>query len=198
MYRLFGRKGSGSVAPQMMLEELGLPHEVVWVSKEEAQQPAYRKIHPQGRVPALQLPNQQVMLESAAMVIHLCEVKPGVLAPEPGSSAHAQFLQWMVFLSAGLYETYLRYFYSDRYGEAGSVKAAAAKELITLYAVTEQALNPRLLREALTGADFYLWMLSSWHDDTAGLYRRFPKLGRLADEISERPAVAKVVQLNQG
>jgi len=57
---------------------------------------------------------------------------------------------------------------------------------------------PRLLREAMTGADFFLWMLSSWHDDPAGLYRRFPKLGRLADVIGERPAVAKVVQLNQG
>jgi glutathione S-transferase len=62
----------------------------------------------------------------------------------------------------------------------------------------EETLSPRLLREALTGADFYLWMLSSWNDDSAGLYRRFPKLGRLAEEISERPAVAKVVQLNQG
>ena len=198
MYRLYGRKGSGSVAPQMMLEELGLPHEVVWVSKEAAQQPAYRKIHPQGRVPALQLPNRQVMLESAAMVIHLCAVKPGVLAPEAGSSAHAQFLQWMVFLSAGLYETYLRYFYSDRYGEAASVKGKAAQELLTLYAVLEDTLSPRLLGEAITAADFYLWMLSTWHDSPEQLYRRFPKLGRLAEEVAERPAVAKVVQLNQG
>jgi glutathione S-transferase len=196
MYTLYGRKGSGSVAPQMILEELGLPHEVVWVSKEEAQQPAYRKIHPQARVPALKLPNQTVMIESAAMVAHLCNEKPGQLSPEPGSSAHGLFLQWMVFLSASLYETYLRYFYSARYGEAASVKAAAAQELEALYAVVERALHPRLLGEALTGADLYLWMLSSWHDSPADLYKRFPKLGRLAEEVSERPAVAKVAKLN--
>jgi hypothetical protein len=41
-------------------------------------------------------------------------------------------------------------------------------------------------------------MLSSWHDSPADLYRRFPKLGRLAEEVSERPAVAKVAKLNQG
>jgi len=198
MYRLYGRKGSGSVAPQAILEELGLPHEVVWVSKEEAQQPAYRKIHPQGRVPALMLPNQTVMIESAAMVIHLCGEQPGKLAPEPGSAAHALFLQWMVFLSASLYETYLRYFYSDRYGDAASVKQAAGSELDTLYGIIEQGLHPRLLGEALTGADFYLWMLSSWHDSPDALYRKFPKLGTLAKEISQRPAVAKVAKLNQG
>ena len=196
MYRLYARKGSGSVAPQMILEELGLPHEVVWVSKEDAQLPAYRKIHPQARVPALMLPNQTVMIESAAMVTHLCNESPGQLAPEPGSSAHALFLQWMVFLSASLYETYLRYFYSDRYGDAASVKKAAEQELLSLYAIIEQNLHPRLLGEALTGADLYLWMLSTWHDSPADLYRRFPKLGRLAEEISERPAVAKVAKLN--
>lgn len=198
MYRLYGRKGSGSAAPQMILEELGLPHEVVWVSKEEGQQAAYRKIHPQGRVPALMLPDQTVMFESAAMVIHLCNEKPGELAPQPGSSAHALFLQWMVFLSASLYETYLRYFYSDRYGDAASVKEAASGELLTLYGIIEQALHPRLLGEALSGADFYLWMLSTWHDAPEELYRRFPKLGRLAKEISQRPAVAKVARLNRG
>lgn len=198
MYRLYARKGSGSVAPQMILEELGLPHEVVWVSKEEGAQPAYRKIHPQGRVPALMLPNQTVMFESAAMVVHLCGEKPGTLAPEPGSSAHALFLQWMVFLSANLYETYLRFFYSDRYGDAASVKAAASEELLNLYAAVEDNLNPRLLGEALTGADLYLCMLSGWHDSPADLYRRFPKLGRLAEEVAERPAVAKVAGLNQG
>jgi len=196
MYRLYGRKGSGSVAPQAIMEELGLPHEVVWVSKEEAQLPAYRKIHPQGRVPALVLPDQTVMIESAAMAIHLCGEKPGKLAPQPGSSAHALFLQWMVFLSASLYETYLRYFYSDRYGEAASVKASAAQELDGLYDIVEQALHPRLLGEALTGADLYLWMLSSWHP-SADLYQRCPKLGRLAKEISQRPAVAKVAKQNQ-
>ena len=198
MYRLYARKGSGSVAAQIILEELALPHEVVWVSKEDAQQPAYRKIHPQGRVPALMLPDQTVMFESAAMVIHLCGEKPGKLAPTPGSSAHALFLQWMIFLSANLYETYLRYFYNDRYGDPAATKAAAAEELDRLFTVVEQSLHPRLLGEALTGADIYLVMLSSWHDQGADLYRRFPKLGRLAEEIMERPAVAKVMKLTQG
>jgi hypothetical protein len=52
---------------------------------------------------------------------------PAEMAPIAGSSAHARFLQWMVFLSANMYEAVLRYFYADRYSAAGDSAAAQIK-----------------------------------------------------------------------
>jgi hypothetical protein len=46
-------------------------------------------------------------------------------------------LQWLVFLSAGMYESNLRHFYPDRYGEAVSVKASADREIERIYGVLE-------------------------------------------------------------
>jgi len=199
MYRLYGRKGSGSVAPALMLLELGLPHEVQWISREAAREPAYRATNPTGKVPALQLPDGTMMLESAAMVIHLTQVRPSELAPLPGSSEYARFLQWMVFISSSLYETFLRFYYAPRYASGGEadaphVKAQAATDLLLHFDMTERALQPYLLGAKLSAADLYLWMLSTWYDPSPeALYQRYPRLAALARKVVERPAVQKVL-----
>ena len=202
MYKLFGRPGSGSVAPQMVLEELGLAHEVAWVDPTEAQGAAYRKINPTGKVPALLLPDGQAMFESAAMVIHLTDCHPSALAPRPGTPAHARYLQWMFFLSATLYETFLRYFYSDRFSSGGQndaarIKAQAGSDLLQAFGVLEDGLHPFLLGQELSAADLYLFMLSTWYHPSADdLYRRFPRLAAMARAVAQRPAVAKVMAAN--
>lgn len=199
MYRLYGRKGSGSLAPALLLLELGLPHEVNWVSREAAREPAYRAINPTGKVPSLELPDGTIMLESGAMMIHLTQVRPSELAPLPGSSEHARFLQWMFFISSSIYETFLRYYYAPRYASGGeadapNVKAQAAADLLAQFDLAERTLSPYLLGEKLSAADLYLWMLATWYDPSPdALYQRFPRLAALARKVLERPAVQQVL-----
>lgn len=202
MYTLYGRQGSGSVAPQILLEELGLPHEVVWVDPAAAQAEGYRQLCPTGKVPALRLPGGQAIFESAAMVVHLTDSHPTPLAPRPGTPEHARYLQWMFFLSATLYETFLRYFYAERYASGGQddaprVQQQAAAELLKAFALLEQGLDPYLLGQELSAADLYLFMLSTWYQPSAeALYGRFPRLAALARTAARRPAVAKVMAAN--
>ena len=204
MYRLYGRQGAGSVAPQLLLEELGLPYEMIWVTREEGQQADYRSVNPTGKVPALVLPDGTPIFESAAIVIHLTLVQPSDLAPPPGTTEHARFLQWMAYLSTALYETFLRFYYSDRYSSAGAVdapriKSQAHDDLDRCFDLLETALSPNLLGERLSAADFYLWMLATWAEPSPEeLYRHFPKIGELARRIEERPAAQKVLAANRG
>lgn len=203
MYRLYGRKGAGSVAPQLLLEELQLPYEMIWVTREEGQQADFRAVNPTGKVPALVLPDGTPIFESAAIVVHLTLVKPSDLAPPPATTEHARFLQWMAFLATSLYETYLRFYYSDRYSSAGSVdapriKAQAHDDLDRCFDLLEAALSPNLLGERLSAADFYLWMLATWAEPSPEeLYRHFPKIGDLARRIEARPAAQKVLAANK-
>lgn len=202
MYKLIGRKGSGSMAPHLALEELGVPYTITFVEREHLSTPEFLKLNPMGRVPALVLPTGQTMVESAAMLAYLTTAHPSKLAPEPGTLAHAQFLQWLVFLSANVYETYLRYFYADRYtaaGETGAapVKAQAAADLEKQFGIVEAALSPCLAGPDLTLADHYLYMLSTWYDPTAAaLYAKHPKIGALAKRLEARAAVQKVLKEN--
>ena len=199
MYKLYGRPGSGSLAVQVALEEIGAPYERIWVGQEAAEVARFRAINPTGRVPALALPDGTIMFESAAMLVHLALAHPrSALAPAAGSSAHAKFLQWMVFLSANVYEAALRMYYSPRYSTRGEADAEAIREQGTAdfrghLALVSQSLGPFVLGAEYSIADVYLYMLGSWHPgDKSELYARAPQLEAHAKHVSARPAVKKV------
>jgi glutathione S-transferase len=197
-YRLYGRRGAGSLAPQMLLEEIGAAYELLWVSKAPADIEAFRRISPAAKIPVLVLPDGTVVSESAAILIHLTNAHPAAaLAPGVGSSAHARFLQWMVFLSANMYEAALRYFYADRYSAAGEAAAAQIKrQALTDWTghleIVQAALSPYVLGAELSAVDLYLHMLVSWYpQDDPALASQFPKLGHHAELLRRRPATRK-------
>jgi glutathione S-transferase len=197
-YRLYARQGAGSLAPQMLLEEIGAAYELVWVSKAAAEIEAFRRVSPAAKIPVLGLPDGTVVSESAAILIHLTNAHPAAaLAPVAGSSAHAQFLQWMVFLSANAYEAALRFFYPDRYSAAGEAAAAQVKKQALAdwtghLEIVHAALSPYVLGAQLSAADHYLYMLVSWYPpDDPALASRLPKLRQHTELVQRRPATRK-------
>ena len=197
-YRLYSRRGAGSLAPQILLEEIGAAYELIWFSKTPADVEALRRVNPAGKIPALVLPDGTVLAESAAILIHLTNAHPEAgLAPPAGSTAHARFLQWMVFLSANLYEAVLRYYYSERYATTGAAAAPAikAQALQDYGAHLERVhgeLSPYVLGGKLSAADPYLHMLAAWYpEEEAPLASRLPKLAQHAELLRRRPATLK-------
>jgi glutathione S-transferase len=197
-YRLYARQGAGSLAPQMLLEEIGAAYELVWVSKAPAEIEALRRISPAAKIPVLVLADGTVVSESAAILIHLTNAHPAAaLAPVAGSSAHARFLQWMVFLSANAYEAALRFYYPERYSAAGEAAAAQIKtqalaDWTSHLENVHAALSPYVLGAKLSAADHYLYMLASWYPlDDPALASRLPKLRQHAELVRRRPATRK-------
>jgi glutathione S-transferase len=198
-YTLYGRQGAGSVAPQIVLETLGIPYDMVWVTKGQAELPDYLKINPTGKVPTLVLPDGTTMFESAAICLHLTNLYSG-LSPAITTAAHAKYLQWMVFLSANLYEALLRVYYSDRYSAAGEahaedVKARAMLQITQHLYLLEANLSPYLTGEVVSAADLYLFMLLDWLPQEA--HTRFSKITQLVTEIAKLPAVKTVMAQNR-
>ena len=198
-YRLYGRKNSGSFVVQVALEQIGVSFDLVWIGTEESDVAAFREVCPTGKVPALILPDGTVMFESAAMLIHLALAYPDSrLAPPPGTSQHAIFLQWMVFLSANLYESVLRIYYSDRYsargsGDAAAVRESGLKDFETHLGIASRGLGPYLLGADYSIADVYLSMLAGWYPEgREALFARLPALKRHADMLSTQAVLSKV------
>lgn len=193
-YTLYGRRGAGSLAPQILLEETGAPYELIFFGKTAPELEALRRVNPAGKVPCLVLPDGTAVAESAAMLIHLTNAHPEIgLAPPAGSTAHARFLQWMVYLSANLYEALLRYFYSERYSTSGAAAAPAIKaQALADYGAHLQRihaeLSPYVLGDQLSAADPYLHMMAGWYPDQASLASRLPKLAEHAALLRKRPA----------
>jgi glutathione S-transferase len=197
VYRLYGRKNAGSFAVQTVLEEIGAPYQLVFVGKSDAQLESYRRINPSGKVPTLVLPDGTAVAESAAMLIHLCDAHPAAaLAPPAGSAGHARFLQWMVFLSANVYEAALRCYYSERYSGAAAaaagIRAQAERDYARHLGSITAVLAPYVLGATLSAADPYLYMLTAWYPgDLAALHAQLPALARHAELLRQRPALRK-------
>lgn len=204
-YKLYGRANAGSLAVQIVLEEIGAPYELLWVGRTGAELEAFRRINPAGKVPALVLADGTPVFESAAILIHLTNAHPTAdLAPVAGSTAHARFLQWMLFLSSNVYEAVLRIYYSERYSTLGTAAAAQIKaQALQDYArhldLIHGALSPYVLGENLSAADPYLHMLAGWYpEDAPALGSRLPKLAQHAALLRRRPATRKAEEDHAG
>lgn len=177
-YRLYWAKNTGAMAPQFVLALANAPFELqpVDVANGEQHGEAYLRLNPLGQVPALQLPDGSIMTESAAMMLHLAERFPETgLLPPAGSSARAQVQRWLVFLSANVYESALRFYYSERYttdpSGGDAVRAAAEQALARQWGIIEGLLQPGpfLLGPQRSVVDLYVLMLSGWTDHAKSL-----------------------------
>ena len=204
-YKLYGRANSGSLAVQIVLEEIGAPYDIAWVGRAPEEVAALRRINPTGKIPALVLPDGTPVFESAAILIHLTLAHPAAnLAPPAGTTAHARFLQWMLFLSSNVYETVLRSYYPERYSTSGQAAANEIKrQAVADYArhleLIHGALSPYVLGETLSAADPYLYMMVAWYPgDLAALHARLPKLAQHAELLRRRAATIKAEQAHAG
>lgn len=97
--KLYHAPNTRSVRIVWLLEELGLPYELVRLKLGDPamRSPEYAKVHPLGRVPALQ-DGAVTILESGAIVQYvLARHGNRRLAPEVASPHFAPYLQWLHF-----------------------------------------------------------------------------------------------------
>lgn len=117
MYRLFYSPGACSLAPHIVLEEIGLPYEMELVSSSPSgdgmttMSAAWKAINPKGRVPALLgVPGRiggtdNLLTEANAIVMFLARSNPsvGLLPPDPAEEARC--LEWMNWLATSVHAT---------------------------------------------------------------------------------------------
>jgi glutathione S-transferase len=204
MYKLYGVKKWGSLGPQCILAELGVAHEMVWLTPEDRRGP-YRKINPMGLVPSLQLPDGRVVFESSAIVTHLTDAHPSDLAPRPGTPDHALYLTWLTWLNAEIYSTMNAAEFlesaDNTIGDAASrasLAQAVRRKVDGLFDIVEGHLGGGFMLGAnVSAVDHYLMMVTLWTTPNRhALYERCPNIGRVVAAINARPAVKKVLALN--
>ena len=198
-YRLYWSKGSGAFPAAVVLDAAGEKWTGVelTLAKSEQHRPDYLAVNPMGQVPALELPDGQVMTESAAIAWYLADRHPEAkLLPPRDDPRRATLLRWQIFGSAAIYEDDLRYYYPDRYttdpaGVAG-VKEAGKQAFARHCAMVAKALQPGpfLLGGEMTVVDVYLAMLASWHPGRPKAYEEHRALPRLIAAVKADDRVA--------
>jgi glutathione S-transferase len=205
MFTLYCRNGAGSMAVEALLALCGASYKVVVLDRNpDGSLPEFfHRINPKAEVPTLVLPDDSVMTESAAMMIHIADSFPRAgMAPAVDSPARPQFLRWIVFMATNLYMSDLRLFYPQRYttrpGECEGIKARAGEMMMEEFAILAAALGtkPFLLGERISAADIYAAMLTSWAPDMGALFARFANLKALYEAVTAVPAIKAVWERN--
>ena len=118
---------NASRIPHILLEELGLRFELLYVDRGKSAQksPAYLRLNPNGLIPVL-VDGPLVLYETAAICLHLADTNPGAgLAPEIGTAERAHFYKWLAWLTNTFQAALIVYFYPERWVNAGNAAGAA-------------------------------------------------------------------------
>lgn len=124
MYVLHYAPDNASLIVRLALMELDQPHRAVLVDRRVRAQDgaAYRRLNPNGLIPALETP-EGALFETGAILLWLSE-RHGALAPQPGDPARGDFLKWLFFVSNTLHADARLAFYADRHAGQGADVAA--------------------------------------------------------------------------
>jgi glutathione S-transferase len=192
---------NASMTPHMVLEELGVPYELVLVdrTKNAHHAPGYLKLNPNGKIPVL-VDGDLVLYETAAITLHLADTHAGAgLAPPLGTAERAHFYKWLMWLSNTLQAEMPLYFYSDRWADtpegAAALKRHAEAHIAGMVDQLEAELakhgGPWFLGAQYSVLDPYVLMLCRWTRGMARPARTLPHLGPYLQRLLSRPAVQR-------
>ncbi|MGZ8215015.1 MAG: glutathione transferase GstA [Methylosarcina sp.] len=195
--KLYYSPGTCALSPHIVAHELSLPIKLVKVdlkSKLTENGEDYRKINPNGYVPAVIFEDGKQLTEGPAIVQYLADLRPEHhLAPPQGSFERYRLQQWLNFITSEIHKGFSPLFNPTLPEDA---KRVLKSQLISrLDAVADHlATQPYLMGEQFTVADAYLFVTLRWGPSMGIELTRWPVLASYVDKISGRPAVRKAMQ----
>ena len=195
--KLFYMPGACSLAPHIVANEAGIDLELVKVdgaSKKTEQDQDYLATNPNGYVPALVLPDGELMTEASVVVQYLADQKPeSGLMPGAGDMARYRVQQWLAFVATELHKTFSPFF---KPGTPEATKETNRAHLSKRLAYVDRKLDGRsyLTGDAFTAADAYLWTILGWAKVVGIDLSPFANIQRYLGTVSARPAVQKTLR----
>ncbi len=199
-YTIFGDKGSGAFSAEAVLAEAGAPYEfrLVSLEKNEQKQPEFLAINPSGKIPALRLPEGDVITESSAILLTVADHFPNArLLPPQGSYPRALAFRWLAYMASEIYPMVEIVDYPERFAppgdEAKALRLKARDRVRERMLLIERSIaGPFLLAGGFSICDIYAAMFSRWSVGREWREENLKKVTALAAAVAERPAIAPV------
>lgn len=196
MLTLYHAPNSRSSRFVWLLEEIGQPYELELVSIQRgdgsgAQDAAYRKIQPHGKVPAIDH-DGTIVFESAAIALYLADAFPEArLGPRIGDPARGAFVTWLAYYTGVIEPAFVCK--ALGFTTTNSTTGWAPTEEILAHVDAQLARGPYVLGDAFSTADILL-------GSTFALFRGSPLLPDSAvrtayvDRLLARPALRRATE----
>ncbi|WCE32396.1 glutathione S-transferase family protein [Vibrio sp. SCSIO 43137] len=179
-----------------LLEELGLEYNIQPYQRDAVTflaPPELKAVHPLGKSPVLE-DNGLVIAESGAITEYLIDkFSDGKLAPEKGTTAYVEYLQWMHFAeSSGILPPLLKIFVLKDGCDTNFLGDYADAELAKVMSYLNSSLEGKryLIEERLTGADIMISFIVEALKNL-GEIEKYPNIQGYAAQLATHPAFVK-------
>jgi len=208
-YTIFGDKGSGAFSAEAVLAEVGAPYTFHLVSLEKIEQrkPEFLAINPSGKIPALRLPEGEIITESAGILLTIADHFPTArLLPPQGSQDRGRAYRWLAFMASEIYPMVEIADYPERFAPEGeqaeALRGQARARLRERLQIVERFTDgPWFLRSGFSILDIYAAMFSRWRGSLGrdwDVPAHLPKLAALSANLARRETIAPVWQRHFG
>jgi glutathione S-transferase len=203
MLVLFHTPNSCALASHLALELSGLPYEArkVDFANNEQRSPAFLKINPKGRVPAL-VTEHGVLTENPAILTYISQCAPQAqLAPLDDPFAFAQLQSFNSYLASTVHvahaHRYRGYRWADAPAAIEAMKQKVPQNMRECFGLIEQDLlrGPWVLGDKLSVCDLYLFTIGRWLAGDGVDIKEFPRVAEHAERLQQMPAVQRVLEL---
>jgi glutathione S-transferase len=209
--------GTCSLAPHIILEEIGEPYEMTLISAsgsregETTSTPAWKAINPKGRVPALLgVPGRiggvdNLLTEVPAILTYLARTNPAADLLPSDPAGEARCIEWMSWLSSNLHAmAFAQMWRAHRFttDEDGlsAVRNRGRENVLECFAYIERLLADGrgwAIPEGYTIVDAYLLVFYYWGCSRIRLEMGTlcPAWTRLSEVVADRPAVKRALKI---
>lgn len=195
--KLFIKPGACSLAPHIVLYELGMPHDIEIVDTKAAKTASgadFSAINPKGYVPALQLDDGTVLTEVGVILQYLADQQPEKnLAPANGSIERYQLQSWLNFITSEVHKNVAPFFTP---GASDDWKQAAKASIERRCGYIDHELQGRdyLMGSQFTVADAYLFNVLNWFRFLKIDLAQWPNIAAFHARVAERESVDQAMK----
>lgn len=197
--KLHYKPGACSMASHIILNELGLSFELDKTDTDlgrTARGEDFRKISPNGYVPALITDNGNIITENPAVLQYIADQTPEAgLAPPNGSLKRTRLQEVLNFVSSELHNAFSPFFSGTALSDDARQEAEA--NVARRIAHVERMLSDDrsyLLGDTFTVADAYAFVVLNWAGFIKVSLDPWPKTKDYVARILVRPAVVKTMR----
>lgn len=190
--KLYFAPDTCSLSPHIVLQELGMPYELVRVNnrtKRTSTGEDFLAINPKGYVAALELDTGEVLTEGPAIVQYLADLKPEAgLAPAAGTLARVRLQEWLNFITSEIHSGSSPLFNRALPEEALAIFRARLFRRLDFIEVN-LASRDYLVGDGFTVADAYLFTVLGWMKGFSIDLDRWPAIALYMQRIDTRVSV---------
>ena len=191
-YKIFGKSEWGSDIIEFLCHELSIEYEFIEIGDNFKNDKKILNVNPLGKVPMVETPNGEFLIESMAIVYHLTEGKSHLVPDNKNGMTY--FHQIMAFMSSSIYPAILLYFHPDHYvsNENTNDLINRSKSIIETYLnYLENKVGEYLIGNSISAADFYLFTLLFWLEEEHFL-NNYPKIKNYYNKMLQNQTIMQV------